>query len=181
MEPAPSHPAVRDRCVLSRRSAAPAAALALAAMVFTLPPGCAVGRGDVAPDWQLRDIKGGEVALRDYRGRVVLLDFWATWCPPCVAASPSMQRLHDRFAARGFSVLAIHFDDTGDPAGYARKHGYTFPMLESGGDVAQKYGVDMIPTLILVDGDGWVLHRQTGFSPDDEEKLAKLIEETLGR
>lgn len=154
--------------------------LFLAGLFVPLLPGCAVGAGDRAPAWRLADIAGDPHTLADYRGRVVLLDFWATWCPPCIAASPELQALHEKYAERGFAVIGIHYNDTGDPAGYARKHGYTFPSMTSGRQVARAYGVSQIPTLVLVGKDGTIIHRQLGFDPSDVPELEGKIEAALG-
>jgi thiol-disulfide isomerase/thioredoxin len=141
--------------------------------------GCGGQTGHAAPDWQLTDTGGKNHALSDYKGRVVLLDFWATWCAPCVQASPHIQALHKQFANRPVSVVGIHYNDRGDPAGYVKKKGITFPVMVSGFEVARNYGVSSIPTILLIDPDGKIVYRQTGFDPSDQDAIAGKIEETL--
>lgn len=142
-----------------------------------LSPGCAVTRGDLAPEWMLRDTKGVEHSMSDYRGRVVVLDFWATWCSPCHEVSPHMQAMHERYGEKDVAILAIHYNDRGAPAAYMKKHGYRFKALTDGLAVAKKYGVSRIPTIMVISRDGRVLHRQTGFGRGDEKNLARIVEE----
>jgi peroxiredoxin len=156
-----------------------AAAWCVSLTALMLVGGCTVSRGDRAPDWRLTGIDNKEHALADYHGQVVLLDFWATWCAPCLAVSPHMQKLHEHYKDRGLAVIGIHYNDQGDPAAYADKHGYTYPSMTDGNTAARAYGVSRIPTLILVGRDGTVVHRQTGFHPDDVEVLVGLIEKEL--
>ena len=139
--------------------------------------GCGVTRGDLAPEWKLRDTQGVAHAMSDYRGRVVVLDFWATWCPPCLKVSPHMQALHERYDEKDVAILAIHYDDEGDPAAYMKKHGYRYRALTDGLAVAKKYGVSRIPTIMVISRDGRVLHRQTGFRRGDEKNIARIVEE----
>jgi len=141
--------------------------------------GCAVTKGQRAPDWKLTDAQGAERQLSDYRGKVVLLDFWATWCPPCLEVSPHMQTLHERYADQGVVVLGVHYNDEGDPAEYMKRKKYTYPCLLSGRGVARTYGVSQIPTILVIDRDGVVAHRQTGFADGDEKRLAEIIEAAL--
>ncbi|MCP4250124.1 MAG: TlpA family protein disulfide reductase [bacterium] len=144
-----------------------------------LTTGCAVGVGDAAPNWMLQDTAGKPHALDHYRGQVVVLDFWAVWCGPCIEVSPHMQALHERFADRGVAVLGIHYNDVGDPAAYQAEHGYTFPVMHGGKHVADRYGVSMIPTVIIIGRDGLIIHRQTGFTEGDEKQWIELIEQQL--
>ncbi len=160
--------------------------LALALLTALAAPlalcGCAGPRaGDPAPSFTLNDTSGKSQALEEYSGRVVLLDFWATWCGPCVKASPMVQRLHDEFASDGLVVLAVHFDDSGDPAKYASEHGYTYTVLPKGGrEVARIYAVESIPTFIVVGRDGVVTHRSLGYYGESTEtKLRDAITAAL--
>jgi thiol-disulfide isomerase/thioredoxin len=143
--------------------------------------GCAIRVGDCAPDWSQHDLAGHVHSTVDYRGKVVLLDFWATWCAPCMIVSPQLQKLHDKYADRGLVILAVHYDDQGEPKRYMRDNGYTFTVIDDGLDIAKRYGVSKIPTIIVVDPEGRVAHRQTGFAVGDEEKLTKLIEQSLDK
>ena len=90
-----------------------------------------VAVGDLAPDFQLEDTKGNKVSLSDLRGKIVLVNFWATWCPPCIEEMPSMERLHEVIAGDDFVMLAINTEENGRsvvPA-FLQKTPYTFPIL----------------------------------------------------
>ncbi len=137
--------------------------------------GAGSGRGAVAVGI---DSSGQVVTSGDFRGKVVVLDFWATWCGPCKASSPAFQQLSDRFAGDGrVMTLAIHTDQTGDPRAYMREHGYTFRMVPRGQEFAAAYGVNVLPTFIVLDGRGREIYRDTGMMGDtqraDIERLVR--------
>jgi peroxiredoxin len=142
--------------------------------------GCAsLSSGDPAPAWSAQDLAGRELAHSDYAGQVVILDFWATWCAPCHPVSAFLQTLQDDFRDRGLQILAFHYDTTGDPAAYAQEKGYTFTIIPDGSQVAKTHGVSKLPTLIVVDRSGTIIHRQTGFAAGDAEKLRGIVQAAL--
>ncbi len=137
--------------------------------------------GAAAPDWSLKDAAGNTHTLADYRGKVVLIDFWATWCGPCKQAMPSIQRLHERFAGRPVAVIGLScFERPGaDPVGYMTESKYTYTTLVDGTEVAMAYNVAAIPTFYLIGFDGTIIHRETGYTPRKEAELAKIIDDYL--
>ena len=141
--------------------------------------------GDAALDFKLKDGTGADVTLASLKGRVVLLDFWATWCGPCKAAMPSVQKLSERFKDKPVSILGVNVWERTKPesAGldYMKKKNYTYGCLIQGDDLAKAYGISGIPTMILIDADGKVLHSVVGFDEGEEEKLAKMIDEQLAK
>jgi len=142
--------------------------------------GCAtVSVGDKAPDWSLADIQGQEHSLSDYAGQVVILDFWATWCAPCHPASEHLQSLYEQYAELGLTILALHYGDKGDAATYVQEHGYTYTFFPDGLTVATEYSVSKIPTLIVIDRRGRVVHRRTGFGIGAAESLSAVVEQML--
>ena len=148
--------------------------LAVSVVIIAVSAGCTrqqnEPRGSVAaPDFTLQDLSGKNRNLSDYKGRVVLLDFWATWCPPCRAAIPGIERLHKTYSDKGLTVLAISMDDGGwdTVKSFMNEYGITYPVLKATEDVVDKYMVRSIPTLILVDKQG-NLHKQfMGFATED--------------
>ncbi len=129
-------------------------------------------KGFPAPPFQLTGLSGKAVSLSDFRGRVVLLNFWATWCAPCVREMPSMEKLYQAFRERGLVVLAVSLDEEGaakvEP--FVRKLGLTFPIvLDTAGRVSGIYGARELPASFLIDGGGAVFAAAKGerdwFSP----------------
>ena len=160
----------------------------LSAAVVAAPPPLGHALTEVAPplaaaDFALPDIDGENHALSDYRGRVVMLNFWATWCPPCRREMPSMQRLYDKYRERGLVVVAVNqwedpdlvFEFTGrlsvDP---------TFPILfDRESRVAEDYGVKGLPTTFLIDKDGQIRFRAIGGREFDHPDVEAIIEALL--
>jgi peroxiredoxin len=114
--------------------------------------------GKPAPDFTLTDMAGKPVKLSSLRGKVVLLDFWATWCGPCRIEMPRVQKLHRDYRAKGLAVYGVNVGETATKVRpYLTKNGYTFPMLlDREKTVMEKYGVSGIPTLVIVDRKGMV-------------------------
>lgn len=115
------------------------------------------------PDFRLKNASGREFTLKQFRGKVLLVDFWATWCAPCKQEMPGYQKLYQRYKDRGFAVVGIAADS--DPAAVSRfgkKLGITYPLLVNGMDV-QRYGVEGLPTTILVDRNGFIRKTVVGF------------------
>jgi peroxiredoxin len=122
--------------------------------------------GKPAPDFTLKDVDGRELALKDLRGKVVLLDFWATWCEPCRKDMPEIKTLHDEFKSKGLEVVLIDFSE---PAGVAKeyfeKNNYTFHnLLDPQSETFDKYGAGGIPKVVLIDKQGVVRYFQQGYS-----------------
>jgi thiol-disulfide isomerase/thioredoxin len=135
--------------------------------------------GSPAPNWTLPTPEGGSVSLESLRGKVVVMDFWATWCTPCMAAMPGVQKLHEKFDGRPVAVYGIAVRESGDPAKYMKEKGYSYGLLLNGERVTKAYRVKAVPVFYVIGPDGKVLYRKTGFDPNDEEKLVKVIEKAL--
>jgi thiol-disulfide isomerase/thioredoxin len=124
-----------------------------------------VAVGDLSPDFELEDTKGNKVSLSDLRGKVVLVNFWATWCPPCIEEMPSMERLNEVVAGDDFVMLAINTEENGPsivPA-FLKKTPYTFPILyDNKGVVQKRYGVFKFPESFIVNKDGTVAEKIIG-------------------
>ena len=114
--------------------------------------------GTPAEDFQLVDLKGKTQSLSDYRGKVVLLNFWATWCKPCTTEMPAMQATYDKLADKGFVVLAINeLEDDAKVRDHIRQYGHTFPVLmDRDNKVANQFGVYGLPVSFFIDQRGVV-------------------------
>jgi peroxiredoxin len=140
--------------------------------------------GDMAPDWSLADRDGKTVKLSDLRGNVVVLDFWATWCGPCIRAMPSVQAMHERFSGQNVKVFGVNTwerDPKANPAKFMDDKKLTYGLLLKGDDVAKQYGVTGIPAFFIIGVDGKVIHTAVGFNPNEKEKMNKIIEEHLAK
>jgi len=139
----------------------------------------------LAADFALSDTEGGTVRLSELRGRVVLLDFWATWCVPCEAALPHLQKLHEANEARGLTVLGIAMDgpETMATVGpFARRHALSFPVLldEETRAVSLYNPRRSAPMQVLVDRGGRIAWVHEGYVPGDEALLAEQVARLLG-
>jgi thiol-disulfide isomerase/thioredoxin len=132
--------------------------------------------GAQAPDWTLVDSGGERRALSSYKGKVVVLDFWATWCAPCQKLMPKMQRLHEKLSARGVAVFGVNSWERGDAAGLMRKKRFTYTSLQGGETIAPAYGVVNLPVVYVVGVDGRVVYGHEGLGGED---LSELIERHL--
>ena len=140
------------------------------------PTGQYVGRP--APEFRLKDLHGAEVALGDFKGKVVLLDFWATWCGPCRQEMPEFQRIHRELAAKDVVVLALDVDEPLETvAGYMDKEKFTFPvLLANGSSVMDRYSVHGYPTTFAIDKNGLVADVIVGGGSESAPRLQALIE-----
>jgi peroxiredoxin len=130
-----------------------------------MPTTVSVVAGDIAPDFQLEDTNGTQVSLSSLRGKVVIVNFWATWCPPCLEEMPSMERLNEVMSGDDFVMLAINTEKTGRtvvPA-FLKKTPYTFPILyDDKEDVQKRYGVYKFPESFILHKDGTVAEKIIG-------------------
>lgn len=112
-----------------------------------------------APDFALKDLNGKELKLKDFRGKIVFLNFWATWCPPCRAEMPSMERLYSEFKDKDLAVLAVDLRESAKKVqAFKEKYDLNFPiLLDSDGTIGLTYGIRSIPTTYLVDKEGYII------------------------
>jgi thiol-disulfide isomerase/thioredoxin len=119
------------------------------------------------------------VRLSNYGGRVVLLEFWATWCPPCRASIPGIEKLHEKYGDKGLTVLAVSVDDGGwdDVRAFVRENGIKYSVLKGTEEVASAYGARSIPMLLLIDRTGAIARRYLGAGNDDdlEQDIRSLL------
>ncbi|WP_318502620.1 TlpA disulfide reductase family protein [Bacillus sp. T3] len=118
--------------------------------------------GNKAPDFELKTLTGDSVKLSDYKGKKVMLNFWATWCPPCKAEMPEMQKFYVS-NKENVEILAVNMDPKNDVAGFVKNGGYTFPiLLDEKNEVNQDYGIVSIPTTFFIDEQGVITHKING-------------------
>lgn len=139
-------------------------------------------QGDPKPaPLALNDLAGKPVGLDDFRGRVVLVNFWATWCPPCIKEMPSMQRLHERLGKRGFTVLAVNMGETGAEVNdFLKRVPVGFPiLLDRDGAVLKSWKVFAFPTSYVIDPDGAIRLAVFGEVDWDAPEVIAKIEALL--
>lgn len=137
--------------------------------------------GQAAPEFSLNSMDGKTHRLSDFRGKVVLLDFWATWCPPCRASTPALGRLHKKMAGKNFAILSISVDNNPNPVKpYLEKEKVKYLTLMADENIQAAYRVRAIPTFILVNPIGEIAKIYQGFSPDMESEWEKQINHLLG-
>jgi peroxiredoxin/predicted small lipoprotein YifL len=117
-----------------------------------------------ATDFTLESLEGKKVSLSSFKGKTVVLSFWATWCVPCQQEMPAMQALYESLRSKGFEIVAVDvMEEKTTVAKFRKDHGYTFPMLlDSKGEVGGIYGVQGIPTNFVIGPEGRVLARVVG-------------------
>ena len=133
-----------------------------------------------APDFALKDMNGARIRLSDYKGRVVLVNFWATWCAPCKVEIPWFAEFERTFKDKGFAVIGISMDDDGwkSVKPYLESHSINYRIAAGDGDVAQKYGgVEALPETFLIDREGRIAARHVGIVSrgDYEKEIAALL------
>jgi thiol-disulfide isomerase/thioredoxin len=132
--------------------------------------------GSHLPEFSVQDLQGREIFSADLRGKVVLVDFWATWCQPCKKEMPGYQKLFNLYGTRGFAVLGFKFDtmmDMEDPVQFAKKLGVRYPLAVAPGDLKQKFGgIEGLPTTMLYDRQGILRKKVIGFEYTDSFETA---------
>jgi len=134
-----------------------------------------------APDFALKSSTGENLRLSEYRGDVVMINFWATWCGPCRQEMPLLDQLYTRYERVGFSLLGVNIDDDSSRAmDMIRELGVSFPVLfDARKEVSKLYNVDAMPVTVLVDREGVVRYVHKGYKPGYEEKYLDQIRSLL--
>ncbi|AIM15044.1 MULTISPECIES: peroxiredoxin [Neobacillus] len=126
--------------------------------------------GAKAPDFELKTLTGDSVKLSDLKGKKVMLNFWATWCPPCKEEMPAMEKLHKE-AGEDLLILAVNIDPHLDVQGFVNENKLTFPiLLDTDDTVNEKYQILSIPTTYFIDSKGIIQHVSLGSMEYDEMK-----------
>jgi thiol-disulfide isomerase/thioredoxin len=156
----------------------------LLSIMVLLPgvPSRAEPTGKAAPDWQLSDVNGKPLKLADFKGKVVVLDFWATWCPPCRAEIPGLVALQKKYAGRGLSVIGVSLDERGPAVvkPFMERFAINYPVVMGNDKVLADYGgISAIPTTFVIDRDGNLVAAHQGYT--DQATFESEISPLLGR
>jgi len=156
--------------------------LAVASSVFAATVLAASGlTGQPAPDFALKSSSGQNLRLSEYRGDVVMVNFWATWCGPCRQEMPLLDELYSRYERVGFSLLGVNIDDDSRKAmNMVAELGVNFPVLfDARKEVSKLYQVDAMPVTVIIDREGNVRHVHQGYKPGYEEEYLNEIRSLL--
>ncbi|MFE6166351.1 peroxiredoxin family protein [Viridibacillus arvi] len=135
--------------------------------------------GELAPDFELETLEGKKVKLSDFRGKKVILNFWATWCPPCKAEIPHMQKYYEKFAKEdNFEIVAVNLTSQQEKVKYVKKfvktYEMTFPvLLDTEGEQMRTYEIYTIPTTYFLDTKGLVQKKVIG--PVDQDSMRESV------
>jgi peroxiredoxin len=137
--------------------------------------------GQPAPDFALKSSTGENLRLSEYRGDVVMINFWATWCGPCRQEMPLLDELYNRYERVGFNLLGVNIDDDSRRAmQMAEELGIDFPVLfDAAKEVSRLYEVEAMPVTVIVDREGTVRYVHHGYKPGYEDKYLDQIRSLL--
>ena len=159
----------------------------LVAILIQSPIGCnreaPKDKRPLAPDFTLLSIDGKTVTLSRLRGKVILLDFWATWCAPCRLAIPHLNDLHNAYRERGLEIIGVSLDK-GSPERVRRftvNMGIQYTIIMANDEVVKNYGISPIPTTYLIDRDGHISNKWVGFSQNLMIKISTETERLLSQ
>jgi len=154
--------------------------LLLATLAAALPA-AAVAPSGAAPDFTLRSMDGPNLRLQQQRGRVVLVNFWATWCGPCREEMPQLNKLYDKYRSSGFVLLGVNVDDDANKGmEVAHKLGVKFPvLLDTDKKVSKLYDLATMPSTVLIDREGRIRYVHRGYMAGYEDSYDKQIRELL--
>lgn len=135
-----------------------------------------------APDFKLTTLEGNSISLSDYAGKKVLLNFWATWCPPCNAEAPHLQTIYEQYAATGVEIIAVNVTSQEKGRGkdtipqFVQQYGLTFPIaLDIHEQAASMYQILTLPTTYFIDEEGAIIEKVSG--PMDERLMHEILYE----
>lgn len=137
--------------------------------------------GDIAPSFTLKDLNGNTVTMDSFKGKVVFLDFWASWCGPCKEELPELELLYKKYGKDGFEVIGVSVDKSeSNIAEFLKKRPVSFTILTNiKGDVAEAYGLPGMPTGYIIGKDGTIQHRHVGFAkaflPVYDKEIVELL------
>ncbi len=142
----------------------------------------AVELGSPAPGFDASTFDNKPVRLADYRGKVVFVDFWASWCSPCRQSLPLYDKLSGEFPASDFAVVAINVDENvADAKKFLAEHPVKYTIVQNPkGDIPKAFGIDGMPSSYLIDRDGTIRERHVGFAPKDIDTLRGDIAKLIG-
>lgn len=125
-----------------------------------------------ATDFTLPSKSGENIQLSDLRGKVVMINFWATWCGPCRQEMPELDKLYQRYSSAGFEILGVNVEsELDEPKVFLKKNPVSFPVLfDTESDVSEAYNVQAMPTTVLIDRDGNLRQLYKGYKPGYEDK-----------
>lgn len=139
--------------------------------------------GNRAPSFMLKDVRGNNVSLSDFKGKVVVVDFWTTWCSWCKETTEELEKLHNNYKDRDVVFLGISMDSGSNPEkkviNFAEKHGLTYLMLIDDGGVSKSYQVNKLPTTYILDKDHIIKQIYPGYLPSLGERISETIEKSL--
>jgi peroxiredoxin len=155
----------------------PTLALLTILLCAVAPANAAVNPGAPAPAFTLAARDGGKLSLADLKGQVVMINFWATWCGPCRQEMPLLAQLHDKYEPLGFIMLGVNVEpDSAAAVAWLKNVPVNFPILfDTDSAVAGRFGVEGMPSSVLVDRNGQVRYIHRGYKPGDEAKYADMI------
>ena len=157
---------------------------AIACAVFAVVAGTAssaIAPATAAPDFTLHAMGGPNLRLKEQRGRVVMVNFWATWCGPCRQEMPQLNRLYEKYKSSGFVLLGVNVDDdVAKATEVAGKLGVTFPvLLDTEKTVSKLYDLNTMPSTVIIDREGKVRYVHRGYLAGYEDNYEKQIRELL--
>lgn len=141
----------------------------------------AIGTGITPPDFALQSLDQKSVRLSEYRGKVILLDFWASWCGPCRDSLPWMQSMQEKYGAQGFQVVAVNVDPNSEDARALLKELQVgvLTLLDPQGQIPELYELQSMPSSFLIGRDGKIALAHAGFTRSDREPLEHAIQSML--
>jgi peroxiredoxin len=160
------------------------ALVSLAALLFNSSISLAaetnlVANVKLAPAWELTDLEGKTVHSADFKGKVVVLDFWATWCPPCRAEIPDFIVLENKYSDKGLAVIGVSVDQASlkTVKAFAEKNGINYPVVLADNKIVDAFGgIDGLPTTFIIDRNGNIVKQHLGFTPPTTiEKEVKAL------
>ena len=151
-----------------------------AALSFASPGTATVSSKTTAPAWELKDVDGKTVKLEDFKGKVVILDFWATWCGPCRMEIPGFIQLQKQYDKQGLAVIGVSLDEAEPQAvkAFMKKLGMNYSVVMGESQIAREYGgIEAIPTTFVIDRQGMIVAKHIGYA--DKEQFEKEIKPLL--